>query len=155
MIQTKTKTFFVHKKNLPMLIEFAKTFKAKLAVVEISGVDITELEDLAIKFCDQNFYTTKEEYKELEVLYPDPSKTIVKTRSQILKDAKKIKKYIKEKFCNKGTVSLQELKKHFETLSVTDSCLSNHLANVRKDLIKNNGYKFESPSKGEYKCFKV
>lgn len=156
MIQTKNKTFFVHKKNLPMVIEFAKTFKAKLIIVEVNDVEITELEDLATKFCDQNSYTTKVKYQELDVLYPKTSckkiTTTTKTRSQILSDAKIIKKYIKEKFCSNGTVSLQDLKKQFKELSVTDSCLSNHLANVRKELIKNHGYTFESSSKGEYKC---
>ena len=154
MIQTKDKTFFVHKKNLPMLIEFAKTFKAKLAVIEANNIEITELEDLVIKFCDQNSYTTNAKYKELEVLLPSSNKEVTKTRSQMLTDAKKIKKYIKEKFCESGIVSLKELKKQFQELNVSDSCLSNHLANVKKDLIKNNGYKFESSNKGEYKCSK-
>jgi len=154
MIQTKSKTFFVHKKNLPMLIEFAKTFKAKLAIVEVSGTEITELEDLATKFCDQNFKTPTTDYKELEVLYPDPATNIAKTRAQILADAKQIKKFIKERFCKKGRVSLKDLKSQFEALCVTDSCLSNHLASVRKELAKEEGASFNTLAKGTYELVK-
>lgn len=154
MVQTKEKTFFVHKKNLPLLIEFAKTFKAKLAVVEVAGSEVTELSDLPILFCDQNFKTPNVEYKELQVLYPDPNLHPQKTRAQILADAKKIKRYIKSRFHKKGKVSLKELKKQFEELCVTDSCLSNHLANVRKELKKEEGAQFATTAKGTYELVK-
>lgn len=150
MLQTKNKTFFVHKKSLPMLIEFAKTFKAKLAIVEVSGSDVTELEDLPILFCDQNFNTPKAEYKELKILYPNQTFCPTKTRSQILDDAKKIKRYICERFSSNGKVSLNELKQKFKELCVTDSCLSNHLASVRKELKKEKGVEFKVTSRGTY-----
>ena len=149
MIQTKEKTFFVHKKNLPLLIEFAKTFKATLALVEVSGSEMTDLQDLPTKFCDQNFETPEIDYELIQRLYPDPNTTKQKTRSQMIADAKKIKQYIRERINKKGSLSLIELKEQFKDLCVTDSCLSNHFTAVRKEL-KKQGCEFEKPKKGTY-----
>lgn len=153
MIETNSKVFFVHKKELPQLIEFAKTFKAKLSLVEISqsATKYTlSAEQLVNQFCNQNYKPKPINYKLVEVLYPVDKEKKLKTRSQMIQNANRIKKYIRSKLMKKCKVSLQEVRSEFKELNLTSACLSNHFSQVRRDLIK-KGYKINTIKKGVYK----
>lgn len=138
MIEANDKQFFTYMKNLNLLIEFAKTFKAKISVVEVETENVSSFEEIAAKFCDQN-PTVPVSFTLVEVVYPkNKENESSKTRAKMLEDAKLIRSFIKDELMGSGTVSMKELKTKFKSLSVTDACLSNHMTNVRNELAKNN-----------------
>jgi len=148
MIQLKNKKiFFTHMKNLPTLVEFAKTFNATIAVVNVDA-DVLELEDLAVAFCNPNFKSSDEPYDVIQTLYPSTTKT-GRTRSQILQDAKNIKQKIRDLFLAEKAITLKKIKLQFEKSKLTDACLSTHFSNVRKQLSQ-EGYSIVKFGLGHY-----
>jgi len=149
LVKTKDKRkFLTEEDNLPMLEEFSETFKAEVLLVRLleEKQKILPLKKLAPAFCDSSF-NQNPEYEMISRVLPK------RTRSNIIKDAAKIKKYIKNQFLNGKTVSLKELKERFkEALAVTDACLCNHLAVVRKELTK-DGHSIVKKGAGSY-CLK-
>lgn len=139
MIHTNDRRkFFTHEENFPQLIEFSKTFKAEISLVQVEDVKILRLEELAPALCDAN-YRQKPQYKLLEVKLP-----------KNISNAAKIRNYVKNKFLNKNPVSLKEIKKKFKKYNLTDSCLCNHIRKVKKELAE-EGYKIYKVGPGAYK----
>lgn len=157
MIEARDKAIFTHPKNLPMLIEFAKTFKAKLSMVESSDSTTLELEEIPKKFCSAKL-DKPVTYELLEVIYPNentveqdgPPVMFTKTRSQIIADAAEIRKQIKASLIENGRLSMKELRKRFlKSYGVTDACLSGHFSRVRKELSE-EGYNVDKAAPGIY-----
>lgn len=132
MVRTKDKRrFFTHQKNLPMLVEFAKTFNAELLVVKGDKLPALDLEKLAPAICDSS-YDTDVEFEVVSKVYPKAERQ--RQRTQLLTNAQSIKDYIRTNFTKQQAVSLKELKTKFQDLNVTDSCLCHHLKVVREEL---------------------
>lgn len=144
---------FTHMKNLPLLVEFAKTFKVKIAVVKVSTDELAEMKDIVAGFCDPNFKSMEATYEVLQNLYPKGSKSS-KSRTQILEDAKKVKQQIREDFLKSQKLTFKQIKSSFEQMSLTDACLSTHFSKVRKEL-ENEGYSVEKLGIGSYKIQKA
>lgn len=148
MVQLKGgRTFFTHQANLPMLIEFAKTFNAQIFTVETDSKEILELSSLATAFCDQN-YDVKDIFRSPKRVYPAGDDTLSKWSKRII-NANQIQEYIRKQMLDGLTVSLKQLKQHFADLKVTDACLSNHFSRVRKILNK-EGFTVEKLGAGMY-----
>lgn len=146
MIKLKNRRkFFTHHKNLPMLIEFAKIFHAEIALVEADSAEILELENLAQAICEPGQPITKQRVEVLQQLYPMSQRK----RQTLLKNATLIKKYIRARLLDNKSVSLKELKKRYNKLELTDSCLCNHFAHVRKEL-EEQGHRIEKVGAGKY-----
>jgi len=132
LLKTKdNKKFLTHEKNLPSLIEFAKTFRAEIYRVEVEDQKTLELKALVDAICDQEYEITPKHNK-LEKLFPVPKKA----RKDILADAVKIRSHIFRKLKSGKPVSLKELKKKYQKHKVTDACLCNHLSMARKQLTR-------------------
>lgn len=141
-------------RNLPLLVEFAKTFKGKFAIVKVDNEYVLELEDIAKCFCDPNFNNGEVQYEIIQNLYPAEKKNKAnRTRTQILDDAKKIKKQIRDNLLKEKQLNLKQIKTNFEELEVTDACLSNHFTKVRKEL-ESEGYVVLKLSNGTYRIEK-
>ena len=147
LIQTKDKRkFFTHEKNLIQLIEFSKTFGAEISTVKLEEGPILELEQLAPAICDPNYKKIKSQYSIIETKTKD-----IKSRSEILDIANKVKRYICEQFKNRNSVSLKELKDKFKKENLTNAALCNHIRRVQQDFEK-EGIQFVKIGAGEYKA---
>ena len=142
MIQTKDNNkLFTHEKNLPQLIEFSKIFNAEISTVQIIDENIIlDLEDLAPAVCEKK--SQKIEYELIETKFKN------QTRTLILENADKVKKYIIKSLLDGNIVSLKDLSKKYKNLSIP--CLCNHFTSIRKTLEK-NGHLFIKVGGGKYK----
>lgn len=134
MVRTKDRRkFFTYQKNLPMLVEFAKTFGAELSVISTidEEAEVLDLSDLAPAICDSS-YNTKAKYEVISKIYPKEGNE--RLRRELLENAMKIRKYIRTRLAANKAVSLKELKQKFGELGLTDSCLCNHLSQIRKEI---------------------
>lgn len=147
LIKTKDgRKFLTHEKNLPSLIEFAKTFGAEIDVVKPNdGSKILELKTLTTAVCD-SLYNEEPQYQIVEKLYPSSQK---RDRQTILAEATRIRKFIQDRLLEGKPVSLKELKEMYKEHKLTDACLCNHLAVVRKAL-GSQGRKFRKLGAGKY-----
>lgn len=75
LIKTKdNRKFLTHEKNLQSLIEYAKTFKSEIELVEIEkGTKVLELKGLTVALCDPN-YQGDPSYQKIRDIYPDGKK---------------------------------------------------------------------------------
>lgn len=147
MIKTRDKRkFFTEKKNLPFLIEFAKTFGAELSIITTELSKPTPLEKLAAAFCDAS-YNAEIPYEHVSRVYPKIESD--RQRSDLIDNANKIRKFIHTKLTSHKTITLKELKKKFGDYNLTDSCLCNHLTQVRKE-VENEGYTICKLGAGKY-----
>lgn len=146
LIKTKDKRqFLTFQKNLPFLIEFAKTFGAELHYVSPEKEqEVLELKLLTTAICDSE-YKSEVQCKKLEKVYPKTKKD----RSKILSDACKIRAFVTKKLLEGKPVSLKDLKTKYKDLNLTDACLCNHLAAARKSLVQ-DGYSFKKTGAGSY-----
>lgn len=145
LIKTKdNRKFLTHKKNLESLIEFSKVFLAEIYLVEKEEGKILELKKLAQSICKQD-QEGEVKFRKIERLYPKARRS----RKDILKDAQKIQSFIRRKLVDGKTLSLKDLKEKYKDLNVTDACLCNHFANVRKSL-KKEGHDFRKIGAGTY-----
>jgi len=145
LLKTKDgRKFLTYEKNLPSLIEFAKTFGAEIYRVEIEKQKILELKALANAICDQE-YATSPKHRRIEKIHPKPKRT----RQAILRNAIKIRKFIRRRLLAGKPVSLKELKTKYKHYEMTDACLCNHLSTIRKLLIR-EGYTIKKLGAGKY-----
>jgi hypothetical protein len=152
MIKTQEKKrFFTYKTNLKQIIEYVKNFKSEIYLVKAYNVEVLQLKELALSLCNKFEDQSSVEHEVLEKIFP----ISIRKRVKILKDATKIREFISTKLKKGDAVSLQLLKKKYAKLSLTDSCLCNHLAKARKQLcleghtIKKVGPgKYQKPSRG-------
>jgi hypothetical protein len=143
MIETKDhKKFFTHEKNFPQLIEFSRAFDAEISKVQISAEsEVLELEELAPALCEKR--SQKVDYQLLETKI-----TPINTRGKILSRAKKIQHYIQKRLTDGNVVTLRELSKKFQ--GVTVACLCNHFKLTREQMAL-NGCNFIKTGGGKYK----
>lgn len=145
LIKTKDNhKFLTHEKNLESLIEFSKTFLAEIYLVEHEEGKILELKNLAQSICKQE-EKGEIKFKKIERLYPKAKRS----RKNILKDAQKIQLFIRRRLTSGKPLSLKDLKEKYGELGITDACLCNHFANIRKSLTK-EGHKFRKIGAGTY-----
>ena len=147
LVKTKdNRRFITFEKNLPSLIEFAKTFNAEIELVRVSkGTKTLETKMLTAAICDPN-YEMKPEYKTIRKIFPKSKKI----RKSIVADASGIKTFIQKRFLSGKELSLKDLKEKYKKQKLTDACLCNHMTNVRKTMIK-DGYKFRKVGAGKYR----
>lgn len=133
LIRTKDgRDFLTYYKNLPCVIEFVKTFHAEVfKTTALKNQKVMELKSLTTAICDPQ-YKGQVQCGKISRLYPSPSKG----RKNIIKEAQTIRSYISKSLMSGDTVSLKELKKKYQKLELTDACLCNHMAVVRKELSK-------------------
>lgn len=145
LIKTKdNKKFLTHEKNLQSLIEFSKVFLAEIYLAKYEEGKILELKTLAQSICKQD-YQSEVQVSKLKKLFPKNKKS----RKTILNNAQKIQTFIEEQLMNGKPLSLKNLKNKYNKLEITDACLCNHFANVRKKL-SNNGHEFRKVGAGTY-----
>jgi phage pi2 protein 07 len=136
--------FLVSEKNMQSIIEYVKTFHAEVYRVEVlEGKIISQLKNLAGAICDPD-YNTEMKIQNAQKLYPK-----TRPRNSILKNAKKIRDFINNRFSSGKSVSLKDLKKRYKNCEITDACLCNHLSAVRKQLIR-NGRIIKKIGQGKY-----
>ncbi len=146
LVKTKDdRNFLTHKDNLQSLVEFAKTFGAEIYMVEPSpNSKILELKPLISALCNsQN--KDNPEFDKPERLYPQSKRD----RQTILEDAKLIRQFIHKRLISGQSVSLKELKDKYKEHDLSDACLCNHMAVIRKSLSK-EGYNFRKVGAGKY-----
>lgn len=130
--------FLTHEKNLPSLIEFAKTFGAEIFLVEPKeGQKIFDLKPLTIAICNSD-ETTGLQYKKIDKIFPKSKRK----RQDILAEAQKIRNFIENRLLVGKPISLKELKKKYKKFDLTDACLCNHLSMARK-MLTQRGFKFQ------------
>jgi hypothetical protein len=148
LIKTRDKrSFFTDEKNYSQLSEFSKTFNAEISIVVAENAKLMDLSELTRAFCDSSYKTDISEYKEV-------GKNLqlnTRKRTDILKIAEKVKKYITRQFITYKPVSLYDLKNKFQNL--TSAALCNHVRRVKQEL-ELQGYKFTKSSAGTYKAIK-
>lgn len=146
LVKTKdNRKFLTFEKNLPSLIEFAKTFGAEVELVKVEkGTKALETKALTSAICNPT-YDESPQYKSIRKIFPKSKKQ----RKSIISDAVSIRSFIQKRFLSGKTVSLKELKDKYKNQKLTDACLCNHMANVRKTLSK-EGHKFRKIGAGKY-----
>lgn len=145
LIETKDKRkFFTHEKNFIQLIEFSKAFNAEISTVKIDKPPILELEELAPAICDANYKKCNVEYSIIENKLQECEKI------ENLSVSKQIRNYILEQFKNKNIVSLASVKKHFESQTISDASIYNHMRQARVELQK-QGYSVVKERAGHYR----
>lgn len=146
LIKTKdNRKFLTFEKNLPSLIEFAKTFGAEVELVKVNkGTKTLETKALTSAICNPT-YDQNIEYKSIRKIFPKSKNQ----RKSIISSAVSIRNFIHKKFLSGKTVSLKEIKDKYKDQKLTDACLCNHMTNVRKSLTK-DGYKFRKIGAGKY-----
>lgn len=145
IITKDRRKFLTHQKNLPSLIEFTKTFGAEVYTVQAEGQKILELKALANAICNQE-YDDDPECTKLKKIYPQP----LRERKTVIKEAGRIRKFIRDRLLSGKTVSLKELKTKYENRGLTDACLCNHFSTIRKELTR-EGKQIEKISGGKYR----
>ena len=144
LLKTKdNRKFLVKEKYLQNLTEYAKTFGSEIWRVHSENKGM-ELKTLARTICKVD-YAGDPEFEWLEKMFPIPKKN----RDDILKDAAKIRKFVKRRLLSGKPLSLKELKEKYKNCKVTDACLCNHLATVRNTLSK-EGHEFKKIGAGKY-----
>lgn len=143
MIETPdNRKFFTKEENYISLLEFSRLFDAEMSIVKVKEAEVLDLQELAPAFCDAHYVQT-----------PPVECQIIETkknnkRQRIINNSVKINNYIEKAFKEKKVVSLKELRKTFN--EVTLACLCNHLKKVRKSL-ENQGNVIIKVGGGKYK----
>ena len=147
LIKMKNRGFLTSESNLPLLIEFCKTFSAEIHRVTPDPKEkIVSLKQLSTAFCSN--VQKMPQCKTLSQIYPEPNRK----RSAILGEARKIRSFIQKQLLDGRIVSLKNLKVKYKNYKLTDACLCNHMAIIRKGLAK-DGYSFKKTGAGAY-CLK-
>lgn len=148
LLETKDKRkFFTHEKNFMQLIEFSKTFNAEISVVKIDKTELLDLKDLVPAICDAHYKKPKINYEVIETKLENPRKA----RTEILKIADMVNKYILDQFSLGADVSLKELKNKFKRYKLSTTTLCNHMRRAKKQLEK-QGLQFSKIGAGTYRA---
>lgn len=144
LIQTDSRNFFTHKKNIKQLIEFSKTFGAEISIVKADNPEILTLEELAPAICN-NTYNPDIKFEVLECKLP--AKKQIKTK--LVKPAPQIREYVRACFLEGKLVELHSVARKFKNYQFTVACFCKHISQVRQELIK-NGHQIEKIGGGRY-----
>lgn len=145
IVTNDKREFATDKGNLPSLVEFAKTFNSEIYHADIKHGNKMKLEELANAICNPA-YQSRLDYKIIKKLYPNPKTG----RSDLLKNAFKIRQHIRQTLIKGQSISLKDLRENYKQFNLTDACLSNHLSITRKELAK-EGYRIKRLKAGSYK----
>ena len=138
--------FFTYKRHLRHVTEYFKTFGAEIFLAKAYNLHVLELKDLVQGLCDTNKNQNGVEHTIIQRLHPIKAKS----RKEMQIAAKDIKQYIESRFLDGEVVSLKKIKSKFQDLDLSDSCLSNHLSRVRKEL-EDSGKEIQRIGLGKYK----
>lgn len=145
--------YFTEKSNYLQLIEFVKTFNAKIHIVETDCDHIYSLHHFAKAVSEGNHQNDIQfeiiESKNVKPLVEIKKITPVK-KDNVREQAQKIRSYIYQSFKDGECISIRKVKSHFEECDLTDSAYSQHISRVRRDLNK-KGYQISRIKKGTYK----
>ena len=139
--------FFTHRRNLPRLIEFSKTFNAEISVVRTSEQPV-DLISLAENLCDNNYKIHKPNFQLLEVKVTKPKRS----RRKLAHNGKIIRKWIKYQLVDGQTVRLRDLVKRYKRYGLSASAFCNHFIAIRKELVK-EGFRVRKEGPGEYRLY--
>lgn len=144
MLETKDqRKFFTHKRFLPNLVEFCRTFDSQISVVKLKEkTDILDLVELAPAICDANYNKN--------VTYEIVENKISREGRMPTRSADIIRAYIRDQFLAGNIVELQQVAKHFKKLNLSISTFCKHLTTVRK-FMEQEGYQFEKVGGGKYR----
>lgn len=138
--------FFTYKKHLKHVTEYFKTFGAEVFLAKAVDLHVLDLKELVQALCDPSNNQNGVKHTIVEKLYPIK----VKSRTDSREAAKEIKGYIVTQFKSGEAVSLKRIKKEFQELDLTDSCLSNHLSRVRREF-EEKGHQIQRIGLGKYR----
>jgi hypothetical protein len=144
LVETKdNRKFFMSESYYNQLIEFARTFGAKISVVTARNPSLLCLSMLAAAIND-NQTTFDTTYQEDEIKIE---------RKLVARPDKKVSQYVRDRIKNKfiegGTVSLDELVDNFKEYGLDRKQLSSHIQFVRTSMTK-LGRKFIRSKAGIY-----
>lgn len=152
MIETTDKRKFFAKENYYQnLVEFSKTFNAKISIVKLQNGKPFELDELAKAFCDPTVGSKEwNEKKNLKYELIEEKSNSKRSRSSILEATSQIRLYLEEKFIAKQAVSLDDLKTKFKKYNLTEAALRNHFRKMKYEY-EQKGFRFEKVKVGTYK----
>lgn len=139
--------FFTAKTAKPQLIEFAKTFKAKLEIVEACDPEILSLKDLATFICDQTVKCKPTSYINLQKeISPEirnyynnyTSFSKLSSRQQLMEKVASIRSYILSQFNTGKTVKIKNITKKFKKHNISTSAIYRHVNHVKNMLESSN-----------------
>jgi len=130
LVTNDKRHFFTYKRYLKHVTEYFKTFGAEVYLASAENLHVLELKELVSNICDSKLNQNGIKFTIIEKLYPIK----VKSRDEIVQAADKIKAHIRKEFLRRETVSLKKIKSKFQDFGLSDSCFSNHLSRVRKEL---------------------
>lgn len=137
----ENKKFFLYKKNMKHVLDFAKNFDCTVSIVKTEIKNIQKMSDFAKSFCNQN-------YNDLSPDYVVIKKDIICKKKDRKKTAS-IRNIIEESFLKNQRASLREIKAMFLNEKISTSSLSIHFSKVRKNL-RVRGVEIEMVKKGTY-----
>ena len=147
LIETYDKRkFFTYQKNFGPLIEFSKSFKANILLVNMIKGELLDLNELAPAICSPSTKNQKVEYEVLANMLTSNKNS----RKNLLSQSEKIQKFITTTYKQGEIVDLQKIKKKFKNFTLTDAALCNHAKKSREKLAL-EGYKFEKVGAGKYR----
>lgn len=147
LIETRDRRkFFTHEKNFGPLIEFCKSFKANIMLVNMTGGELLTLEELAPAICSPQPKNSKVQYEILGTMLTARQNT----RNKILAHSEKIQNHITKTFLAGEVVDLKRLKNKFKTFGLSDAALCNHMKKSRDRLVA-DGHKVEKVGAGKYR----
>ncbi len=145
------RNIFTNKKNLNLLVEFAKHFDLKLHYAKTDASNIVGLEKVAKLYCDQTYQSTQD-FKIIK-------ENIIGTKNNrftITNKAKKIREKISKIILKHKKITFKQIQDKFESEDISTSALCNHFTHVRHELatqgivvkkIKNGVYEVLLPSR--------
>ena len=135
--------FMTYQKNFNQLIEFCKSFKANMSLVNMKNGIIFDLEELVPALCNPKQKKVNYEYTIIE----NKMITTPKNKKQI---ALKLRDEIRRKFEGRQTISEDRLCKKYAEIGLSKAAIKNSIRYV-KDEMKKEGHSFCRVSPGVYK----
>lgn len=140
--------FCTNPDNLPLLVEFGRTFNAEISLVKLlEPTPILDLEEMAKAICEKE--KTEIPKYELIKIQITPSETS-KIRLETLKKNRKIKDWIKEKmFSNK--LSVNDIETEFK---ISKQSAHGYMTRAKRE-IEASGHKVNKEGAGIYSATKI
>lgn len=147
---------FTERDNLMSLIEFARTFNARVSLVEGKEIELFSLDELPVVICDGS-YKHRGQYTALETVLPrDTIFTAARPRKgcrprrDAITLAQTIRSFVRTSLLGHQTITLKLLKDKYRESGLGESCLSGHL-NLVKRSMEGEGFQIERLARGSYR----